>query len=64
MQPQPLRNPDAGGATGPSGGDRPDPERTTYYGRPSLKPAPFENPVVGSYIFLPGCRARRNCLRP
>jgi len=27
---------------------------TTYYGRPSLKPAPFENPVVGGYIFLAG----------
>ena len=54
MQPQPVRNPDAGGATGPTAGDRPGAERTTYYGRPSLKPAPFENPVVGSYIFLAG----------
>lgn len=27
---------------------------TTYYGRPSLKPAPFENWVVGGYIFLAG----------
>jgi len=26
----------------------------TYYGRPQLKPAPFENPVVGGYIFLAG----------
>jgi formate-dependent nitrite reductase membrane component NrfD len=27
---------------------------TTYYGRPSLKHAPFNNVVVGSYIFLAG----------
>jgi formate-dependent nitrite reductase membrane component NrfD len=27
---------------------------TTYYGQPALKPAPFENSVVGSYIFLAG----------
>jgi protein NrfD len=27
---------------------------TTYYGRPALKPAPFENSVVGGYIFLAG----------
>jgi protein NrfD len=27
---------------------------TTYYGRPSLKPPPFENLVVGGYIFLAG----------
>ena len=27
---------------------------TTYYGRAQLKPAPFENPVVGGYIFLAG----------
>jgi formate-dependent nitrite reductase membrane component NrfD len=26
----------------------------TYYGRSQLKPAPFENRVVGSYIFLAG----------
>jgi protein NrfD len=26
----------------------------TYYGRPQLKAAPFENPVVGGYIFLAG----------
>ena len=26
----------------------------TYYGRPQLKSAPFENPVVGGYIFLAG----------
>jgi len=27
---------------------------TTYYGRPALKPAPFENSIVGGYIFLAG----------
>ena len=27
---------------------------TTYYDRPALKPAPFNNVVVGSYIFLAG----------
>lgn len=26
----------------------------TYYGRPQLKASPFENPVVGGYIFLAG----------
>jgi formate-dependent nitrite reductase membrane component NrfD len=26
----------------------------TYYGRPQLKAAPFENPVVGLYVFLAG----------
>ena len=26
----------------------------TYYGRPQLKPAPFENWVVGGYVFLAG----------
>ena len=26
----------------------------TYYGRSQLKPAPFENWVVGGYIFLAG----------
>lgn len=26
----------------------------TYYGRNQVKPAPFENPVVGSYVFLAG----------
>jgi len=26
----------------------------TYYGRPQVKPAPFENSVVGSYVFLAG----------
>lgn len=29
-------------------------EGPTYYGRSQLKAAPFENPVVGSYIFLGG----------
>ncbi len=31
-----------------------DYDGTTYYGRPPLKPAPFENSVVGGYIFLAG----------
>ena len=26
----------------------------TYYGRPQLKPAPFNNWLVGSYVFLAG----------
>ena len=26
----------------------------TYYGRPQLKPAPFNNVLVGSYVFLAG----------
>ncbi|HEX4173810.1 MAG TPA: NrfD/PsrC family molybdoenzyme membrane anchor subunit, partial [Acetobacteraceae bacterium] len=26
----------------------------TYYGRPQLKPAPFNNALVGSYVFLAG----------
>lgn len=26
----------------------------TYYGRPQVKPAPFENSVVGTYVFLAG----------
>jgi hypothetical protein len=29
----------------------------TYYGRSQLKASPFENPVVGGYIFL-ACPAR------
>ena len=33
----------------PSGWDGP-----TYYGRPQLKPAPFDNGLVGGYIFLAG----------
>ncbi|HEY7577775.1 MAG TPA: NrfD/PsrC family molybdoenzyme membrane anchor subunit [Acetobacteraceae bacterium] len=28
--------------------------RETYYGRPQLKPAPFNNSLVGSYVFLAG----------
>ena len=31
-----------------------DYDGTTYYGRSPLKPAPFENSVVGGYIFLAG----------
>lgn len=27
---------------------------TTYYGRAQVKPAPFENPIVGAYIFIAG----------
>ena len=27
---------------------------STYYGQPQLKPAPFKNPVVGTYVFLAG----------
>ena len=38
-----ARTADRAGWTGP-----------TYYGRPQLKAAPFENPVVGGYIFLAG----------
>ncbi|AWN43019.1 NrfD/PsrC family molybdoenzyme membrane anchor subunit [Methylobacterium durans] len=40
--------------------DRPPPGRDaawdgpTYYGRPALKPAPFEAGVVGGYVFLAG----------
>jgi formate-dependent nitrite reductase membrane component NrfD len=37
--------------TSPASGDY---DGTTYYGRPALKPAPFENSVVGGYIFLAG----------
>ena len=37
--------------------DMPDSGRwdgRTYYGRPQLKPAPFNNWLVGSYVFLAG----------
>jgi formate-dependent nitrite reductase membrane component NrfD len=44
----------------PDGSTRPEPDPSkawdgpTYYGRPQLKPAPFNNYVVGGYIFLAG----------
>lgn len=31
-----------------------DYDGTTYYGRAQVKPAPFENPIVGTYIFMAG----------
>ncbi|WP_018263797.1 NrfD/PsrC family molybdoenzyme membrane anchor subunit [Methylobacterium sp. WSM2598] len=49
----PLPRPDRA-----SGARRPEPGEAwagpTYYGRAQLKPAPFENAVVGGYIFLAG----------
>ncbi|MEH3146241.1 MAG: polysulfide reductase NrfD [Methylobacterium frigidaeris] len=49
----PLPRPDrASGATAPAPG--PAWDGPTYYGRAQLKPAPFENGVVGGYIFLAG----------
>ena len=44
----PGRSPRAGD------GRKPGWRGPTYYGRPQLKPAPFENDVVGGYIFLAG----------
>ena len=37
-----------------SAGDRESWDGRTYYGRPQLKPAPFNNWLVGSYVFLAG----------
>jgi protein NrfD len=34
----------------------------TYYGRPQLKPAPFNNALVGSYVFLAGLSAAAQVL--
>lgn len=45
--------PDDAGVQPPSRGF-PGYDGTTYYDRPSLKHAPFNNVVVGSYIFLAG----------
>lgn len=36
------------------GGERGGWTGRTYYGRPQVKPAPFENSVVGTYVFLAG----------
>lgn len=36
------------------GGERGRWTGRTYYGRSQVKPAPFENPIVGSYVFLAG----------
>lgn len=36
------------------GPERPEWDGGTYYGRPQLKPAPFNNLLVGGYIFLAG----------
>ncbi|HET8995217.1 MAG TPA: NrfD/PsrC family molybdoenzyme membrane anchor subunit [Acetobacteraceae bacterium] len=36
------------------GGERGRWAGRTYYGRPQVKPAPFENAVVGTYVFLAG----------
>ena len=33
----------------------------TYYGRKQLKPAPFNNVLVGSYVFLAGLPGPRRC---
>ena len=51
--PAPARSPE-GSYGPPTPGHAPGYDGTTYYDRPSLKPAPFQNSVVGSYIFIAG----------